>query len=358
MKPLFKDISLQEQFDLDGYVKIPLLDSREVEDLSLYYQNISIRNHKSEGFHVSLDNPDVNFVRETTGYIEKVLGPKILPALHNGKIFTASFTIKEKGNQYIVPPHQDWSFVDEDEFCSATVWVPLQDVDINNGALGVIRGSHKVFIHRRSSPSPQSQSPFTDHVSTLFSFSHIVDMKAGEALVFNNALIHSSPPNTSAFQRLAVGIGITQAEAKLLHYYQIPNTLPAQLQKYEVDKDFFIRYNNPKLSSMYNSGLFPQDYEKTHVVDRGVPKYTEEAIVNLVSAIEGSKRNTVLSDRLKNLLTPKSNNMTTEIPKESSKKTENEAAKVNGYVDNRTFFQKYTIKNIIAEIKWRLTKKS
>ena len=115
----------------------------------------------------------------------------------------------------------DWNFVDENQFCSATVWTALVDVTEQNGALGVIRGSHTIFNHKRSSPSPQSKSPLSDHVFTLFPFVEIIEMKAGESLIFNNRLIHASPPNLSNQARIAVGIGITHSEAQLNHFYQI-----------------------------------------------------------------------------------------------------------------------------------------
>ena len=59
------------------------------------------------------------------------------------------------------------------------------DIAIKNGALGVIRGSHKIFDHKRSSPSPQSKSPLADHIFSLFPFVEVIEMKAGESLIFD-----------------------------------------------------------------------------------------------------------------------------------------------------------------------------
>ena len=35
-------------------------------------------------------------------------------------------------------PHQDWSIVDEESFRSYNVWIPLVNVDENNGAIQVL----------------------------------------------------------------------------------------------------------------------------------------------------------------------------------------------------------------------------
>ena len=170
VRNIFKDKKLQEHFEQNGFVKIPLLEQEEIEVLRQYYTNQDFDNRIEAGFHISLDNLNEELVKEVGAKIKEVLAPKATELLDDCKIFTASFVIKEPGLQNIVPPHQDWTFVDESKFCSATVWTALVDVTEQNGALGVIPGSHKLFNHRRSSPSPQSKSPLADHIFTLFPF--------------------------------------------------------------------------------------------------------------------------------------------------------------------------------------------
>jgi ectoine hydroxylase-related dioxygenase (phytanoyl-CoA dioxygenase family) len=78
--------------------------------------------------------------------------------------------VKEKNPVSVVPPHQDWSFTDEDQgFISATVWTALVDTDMNNGAMGVIVGSHKFFNHHRASPAPEFKAPFDGYMFSVFS---------------------------------------------------------------------------------------------------------------------------------------------------------------------------------------------
>ena len=196
-KNLFKEQKLQEQFEKDGYVKIPLLAQESIDSLMHYYQNQEFDNKIEAGFHISLDNQNESLVNEVSQKLMKALQPKSDLFFQDYQTFTASYVIKEPGKQNIVPPHQDWTFVDESQFCSATVWTPLVDVTEENGALAVIKGSHRLFNHFRSSPSPQSKSPLSDHIFTLFPYTQVIEMKAGEALVFDNRLIHASPPNLS-----------------------------------------------------------------------------------------------------------------------------------------------------------------
>ena len=119
-----------------------------------------------------------------------------------------------------MPPHQDWSFVeDEKKYCSVTCWIPLQDVNMENGCIGVIKGSNRFFSNVRPSPSPQVETPLKNHMYTIFPYLELQEMKAGEALIFDNRTFHASPPNTTDSARVAVGLGFTQSEAEIRHYY-------------------------------------------------------------------------------------------------------------------------------------------
>ena len=189
MRNIFKNEEQQKQFAKDGFIVLPLLNSQEVESLLNYYNNQDFDNRIEAGFHISLDNKNEDLVKEVGSKIKEVLVPKTTDLLDDCKVFTASYVIKEPGLQNIVPPHQDWTFVDESQYCSATVWTALVDVTEENGALGVIRGSQNIFNHKRSSPSPQSKSPLSDHVFTLFPFVEVIEMKAGESLIFDNMLM-------------------------------------------------------------------------------------------------------------------------------------------------------------------------
>ncbi len=357
MKTIFYDPHLQRQFEEKGYVLLPTLNKEEVEHLLTYYTNQEFDNKIEAGFHISLDNQNEDLVKEVGATINDALAPKMEGILNNCQIFTASYVIKEPGLQNIVPPHQDWTFVDEAEFCSATVWTALMDVTEKNGALGVIPGSHTIFNHKRSSPSPQSKSPLADHIFTLFPFVEVIEMKAGESLIFDNRLIHASPPNLSDQARIAVGIGITQAEAQLKHFFQNPSS--GKLEEYDVDKDFFTWFNNKRLSDLFDNGKSPQGaalsglkgLNKVGEIDRIVPDLSKEEMEARVMKLEGVEYNRPFMKRLAKLF-----NYSLDGSKNEDKKTNTEEAvhAVEEWKDERSFFQKYSIGNIVREVQWRM----
>ena len=347
MRNIFKNEQLQKQFQEKGYILLPTLNDAEVKQLLSYYRNQEFDNKIEAGFHISLDNQNEDLVKEVGTTIKEVLAPKTADLLDDCQIFTASYVIKEPGFQNIVPPHQDWTFVDENEFCSATVWTALVDVTEQNGALGVIPGSHTIFDHKRSSPSPQSKSPLADHIFTLFPFVEVIEMKAGESLIFDNRLIHASPPNLSDQARIAVGIGITQREAQLKHFYQNPAS--GKLEEYDVDASFYTWFNNKRLSDLFDSGSSPEGLNKVGEIDRVVPDLSKEEMEARVQELEGVAYNRPFMERLAKLF-----NYSLDGEKLDEKEKEEVKEETIEWKDERTFFQKYSLGNIVREVQWRM----
>lgn len=300
-RPLFKDDALQAQFERDGWVKLSLLDGDEVERLLAYYHNLPAEPLPDYGFHVSMDKASQSLKEGVMKELREVIGRKAASYFRDFQIFTASFVVKEHNPKGVVPPHQDWTFVDEEQFDSVTVWTTLVPTDMHNGCMGVINGSHRYFDYIRASPSPQCKTPISDHAFTLFPYMQLVPMVPGEALVFDNRTIHASPPNTSGQARIAAGIGITQAEAELYHYYLLPDEQPEQLERYTVDPQFFAQYNNGMLSAMHKEGKRPQGVTRKGTVVRNLPKFTGDEILGMVKQHPDNKMNVELVERLAQL---------------------------------------------------------
>ena len=261
MKPIFKDPKKQTFFENKGYIKIPALNQEQVEKLRILHKDLGIKDEAGHGFYVGMDNENKDLVEKMMDRIIEVALPAVQQHMYDAQVFTASFVVKDPNPKGVVPPHQDWSFVkDEKKHCSITCWIPLVDVSMDNGCIGVIEGSNKFFSQVRPSPSPQTPSPLSKHMFSLFPYLKLVEMKAGEALLFDNRTIHASPPNVTNVPRLAVGLAFTQKEAEITHYYLKPGTKDTML-KYNIDAPFFKKYDNSRLSKMYDEGLYIEDYE-------------------------------------------------------------------------------------------------
>jgi ubiquinone/menaquinone biosynthesis C-methylase UbiE len=295
---LFRDEFIQSELDRTGFVIVPLLDSRQVARLTEFYRSLDRGGVPTPLFHYSMDHPDSGYVRRAMDELIEVVGGALLPKLHEAQVVTASFVVKKSDPRGVVPPHQDWTFVDETRYRSFNVWTPLVDVDIDNGALGVIHGSYRFFgNHLRASPSPQCKSVISDHLQTLFPFLDVKPLRAGEAIIFDNATIHGSPPNVSGKDRLATGLVVTHAEAELRHHYQLPNTRPPEIETYAIDRRFFMSYGNEALSRLFNAGRRP---EAKPVQRRpyALEEISREDLLSLVQSDPGNRYHDELVQRV------------------------------------------------------------
>jgi len=294
---LFKDELLQQTFDRDGYVVIDFIDPEQVEELTGFYRGLDHAPMPEYGFQVSLDNNQGDFVRTISDKLKQTLKPYVDRQFQNHQIFTASFVVKEKNPLGVVPPHQDWTFVDEYKYWSATIWCPLIDVDMHNGGLGVIQGSHLFYDHVRPSPSPQYEPPFKNHIRSIFPYLKIIELKAGQALVFNNRTFHASLPNTTDHSRIAFGLGITHRDAEIQHFYLLPDQEKVLVERYEVSPDFFHAYNNARLSAMHQKGERPHDLNITGLFEYTHRDYETAELVEVIEAA-GNVRNDKLIEAM------------------------------------------------------------
>jgi len=357
MIPIFKDESKQQFFEKEGYVVYPLLNESEVAELKAYYENLNLKDEKGFGFHVSMDNSDKDLCRKIREKVWSVALPRLGEHLKDFKPFVSSFVVKEVNPKGVVPAHQDWSFVDKEEegYSSVTCWIALVDTNMDNGGMGVIRGSHKFMQNHRPSPSPQCPVPLSEHMFSIFPYLHTVDVKAGEVLMFDSRTIHASPPNTSDGLRLAAGVGVTQKDAQLVHYYLKPDGTFKTMLRYNVDEDFYLKYENATLAKMYDEGKVIEGYGEPVEVPYEFTKYSTDELIELIKAA-GNEYNVPMTEKLAKLF----GYLNAEQKKEEAKQEAVEAAQPIEvqeewkWVDDRNFFAKYTPLNIAREIKKRL----
>lgn len=351
MKTIFKDIEEQRQFEKNGYMLFDLLDSSDVDALTKYYfEHVNLNNDAL--FKVGLYMDNKSMIHQMKEHIKSICLPKLFPKMGNAKFVIASYVVKFPSDEGVgaVPVHQDWSFVDnEEEYYSTTCWIPLVDVKVDNGALGLIKESNHYFKTFRPSPSRFLKNTLTNHGTEVFPYLNLVEMKAGQALFFNNATFHGSPPNCSDSIRLAVGLSFTHEEARTVHYFLNPKTEGKTALKYAVDEEFFCKYNDPLLNTMYQNNELITDYPVIEEVEYAPPILEKDQLIEMLTN-SGNSFHPELAEKFnwsRQLTYGEVNANITESVKDPESVEEK---------DTRTFFQKYTPKNIILEINYRLKK--
>ncbi len=341
---LFRDSALQHQFEASGFVVLDLIDQGTVDRLRAFHDGLSNAAVPQNGFQVSLDNESSRFVRAVSERLVDEVGPSVERHLTDHQIFTASFVTKSPNPLGVVPPHQDWTFVDESRFWSATMWCPLVDVNVENGALALLKGSHLLYDHVRPSPSPQYAPPFKDQLRDIFPYMQLVDLRAGQAVVFNNRTLHASPPNGTDRIRIAFGIGVTHRDARLRHYYLLPGQPRPAIEGYEVTPEFFVHYNNARLSALYQRGDKPRGLDCIGLFAVRSRQYDTSDLVARIRAA-GNREDAALGSRVAALAIEGAAGTTPAAGRPKPRPA-----------DGRPLWKVYTPANIVREIRYRLTR--
>lgn len=238
MEQVFNSPLLQKKLERNGYVFIAqLLDANALEELRILFEK-----HKArfEGpFHTSHFSEDINYKQEANDLIAKVVFEKAAPLLRNYTPLFGNFMIKNPDPNAGMDLHADWTYVDETKHTSVAIWVPLIDVNEQNGCFGLIEGSHGVTNLIRG-PLIRQSTRDRDPVWEK-KYGKLMPMKAGDAIIYTHRLLHYSPPNKSHAIRPAVNLSLASVNAPVIHYCMPEGT--DEILLYDVPStDFYIRY--------------------------------------------------------------------------------------------------------------------
>ena len=235
MEQILKDEQLDKQLLEKGYVVVPFLDVVEVSALVNFYYEHHTRNQ--EGMYATAHVPDTDFRIKMNELIKKVFARAIEKYFVNYTALGGSYIAKGKGTNGKLHPHQDWNIVDEEQFRSFNIWVPLVDLHENNGAIQVIPHSHTWLTTYRSANITGAYSQIND---LLLDKMVPLYMKAGEALIYDHRLLHASGENTTDEIRLAAVYGIIPEKGSMRYYHQAGEKT---VEVFESNPEFFL-YGN------------------------------------------------------------------------------------------------------------------
>lgn len=235
---IFREVKLQEQFDTDGYVIIPFLNSADIEKLSsLFYEFHTEVSENQFGASSGLNDIELKFK------IRDCLYPIFLPyfenIFENYTYFGSSFLYKTPGNNSALAPHQDWTIVDEKKSVAINIWTPLCDTNEDNGTLYVVPGSQttKLFSLR----APTIPFYFQKYFDTVIKCAVPTNAKAGYAVILNQSLIHYSSPNLSSKIRLAITSGVKTKNSPMLFHYKNEKN---EIERYLMPEDFLLAFKD------------------------------------------------------------------------------------------------------------------
>ncbi len=240
MKPLFQSAAQQTEFEENGFVKVPLLSASEAEELLTAYQSIAAAHEKINIPYITTSHSnDSALIKHVDAVLQKVIAPVLSKVLNNYNLLFGNYLVKMPVTNSETEPHQDITFVDETEFASVNVWVALQDTNEENGCMYFLKGSHDLMLTLR--PTHDYPWAYENVKGEIKKQSQVFTAKAGDAFIFNHAVVHGSFPNRTKQPRVAAVIAAYPCDAPLLHYY-LPEGEKNKAQEYSMTKEAFLHF--------------------------------------------------------------------------------------------------------------------
>lgn len=259
-RPTFRDREQDAAYERDGFVLIPGAARHVVRPLRKVHRRLVGK--APAGFHSTPYFDDPELKRSVNTEIQALLLPVADSLLEGHRPLLASFISKRRGPDGVMPPHQDWTFVDEPEYSSMNFWVPLVRVDHGNGAMSVLPRGHEVPHNIRGSGTPNSFCQIEEVAARRMVE---VPMRAGDVLVHDHRLLHASPPNTRRRPRVTAGLALVPLGAQAVHYWQ---TGPQTVDRHVLEDRFFTDHT-------YGSDHLPASARKVDTIEHDQPVFDE-----------------------------------------------------------------------------------
>lgn len=284
---IFKYKDQSALVDNQGYIVRPVITQEAVAELQELFSSEHNLSTDAGGMFYSVYSQNIDYRKRIHAKIGEILNPILESMFENYRVVLNSFVVKAAGPKSEFYVHQDTTGLDEFEYSPLNLWIPLQNVDMQNGCLGVVPHSHKFFTPYRSISFP---APFDEIGSTVRKYLHPIAMKSGDALIFDNRLVHHSYPNLSGETRVAVVCGLFPKEAKLQTCFKPKYELGGSVEIIEHEDAFLIENPNfliecqdrPKTGRSIGFrddkylAISPEDFEV--LCERnGVEPFTQEA---------------------------------------------------------------------------------
>lgn len=236
---VFRDPALHETFQKDGFVVVDLLNEEELGVMREIY--FKYHPEAEPGFFTTTFNQDPAHRRAVSADILSVVRRRTEEFFQDHKIYFCSFITKAPGPKSELILHQDMSLVDESRFNGINIWCPLVDLNAENGAIQVLPRSHRIYPTYRGSALPDIydgvEAEVKARMESLF-------LRAGQAVIFDQSIMHYSPPNLSEQVRPVINTFVTHRDARIIVSWTHPEEMPGEVERFLQEEDFMMNFQN------------------------------------------------------------------------------------------------------------------
>jgi hypothetical protein len=247
------DEAKRRRFRTDGYAVVPFLTLGEAEGLGA--ELLALAGGRSldpsedpaaagEAYHASFMAADDEYrlavaqlIRARCAAASAALLPGFSPVIA-AAVVKAPFA---PGASF----HTDLSIAAEPETPVINIWFPLVDSNDENGTLRVVPGSHRLFPYISSMETTSGY--WRPYVAAMMERSVPLDLRCGEAIVYDGTLLHGSKPNATSNLRPAINIAYLPAEVRPVAYSLDPASEGRRFEMFDMSDDGLMAHGGKAL---------------------------------------------------------------------------------------------------------------
>lgn len=255
----FVQRNLSATFHEDGYVVVDLLSDDEIQYCKDCYLNTEkeLKKTVDSNRYNSLEIENYTYRSNVYNSLAPYLQEKINRFVKKFQIIGINFAIKKaQGEEF--EPHVDDSHTNNNHI-GINVWIPLTDVNPENGSLYLFKGTHQIDIPMRGIGLP---FPYLKHIDYIKQHTKPLTLKKGQAVIFNDKILHGSGKNNTFNDRAAIIVGMIPQEASPEVFVRYKDLGHGRAELFEAPPEFFFKFNFEKRPNGFKSfGIF--DYIPT-----------------------------------------------------------------------------------------------
>ena len=207
-----------EGFNVDGYVRpLPIYTPEEITGIRNYFDDLLAKVVAAGGDSYSISSAHLRY-----GKVWDILtNPKIVACVkdilgENVIGWGSHFFCKMPGDGKAVAWHQDSSYWPLTPTKAVTVWLAIDDADPENANMRFVKGSHHFGHLTYRESSAEEHNVLNQSVDNAEQYGEVVDnpLKAGEASIHSDLLLHGSEANNSTRRRCALTLRYAAADVK------------------------------------------------------------------------------------------------------------------------------------------------
>jgi hypothetical protein len=206
------------QFNRDGYIRgVRIFPEAEIAGIRSYFNDLLAKTIAAGGDSYSISTAhakygrvyDILTDRRIVACVKDLLGPNVIA-------WGSHFFCKMPHDGKAVAWHQDASYWPLSPSKAVTVWLAIDDADVENACMRFIAGSQH-FGHLTYRPSDSSEhNVLNQSIDNAEQYGTPVDdiLKAGEVSLHSDLLLHGSEANESDRRRCGLTLRYCAAEVR------------------------------------------------------------------------------------------------------------------------------------------------